>query len=147
MNTQPKDYYVTSLYGTKFHYAMPAYLLFVCIFNGIRIFIDLNIIYLILMTIISIPMIIISVKSKIKQHKLEILNDELLIGIQTIERESLYKIVIYKPTTIYFHIKKTSTSKGFKIEGIQIKKEDAASVFSQLSLWSKHEDIKLEMNY
>lgn len=75
------------------------------------------------------------------------MNEEILIGLKTIEKDSLHKIEIHKPTTIYLHKKKVENNKRKRVDAIQTKKEDAASVFSQLDIWAKQNDVKIELHY
>jgi|GEM_PF-6692492 len=146
MSIEGKDHYVTFLFGTKFHYVMPLFLFGVSVFTGLNLFFDLSSVYVILFAFIMLPMIIVSAKSKVEQHKFEILKDSIRIGIKVIEGDSLQKIVIYEPITIYFYIKKLEDDKGKKIEAIQIKREESASIFTQISKWARDNNIEIIKN-
>lgn len=91
MRIQDKDLYVTFLYSRKFHYAMPIFLLVFATYSGIRVFVNLSSLYYILFVICSLPILIISLKSKITKYKFEIMNEKLIIGPLTISNNSLQK--------------------------------------------------------
>lgn len=143
MNVQEKEYYVTFLHGTKFQYIMPIFLFGLGVFIGFKVFVSFSSIYIILYSIIFLPMIIIHVKSKIKQHQLDILKDKLIIGSKTIEKDSLQKIVICTPITIYLYKKGSKGIERGNLEAFQTKKEDATSIITHISKWSKENDIEL----
>lgn len=145
MNVQEKDKdYVTFLYGNKFHFILPLFLCVNSIFIGLNAFIDLNGMFVIVFAIISLPFMIMSAKSKLAKHKLEILQDKITIGKESFEKDSLHKIVIYQPITIYFQRVHSKEMKRRRIEAIQAKSEEAASIISRISKWAKENDIELE---
>jgi len=145
LNESENAYDVTFPYGTRFRYALPLYLLIAAVCSILNMYYEISIFVLVLATLIFLPMILISLRSRIKKHKLQMLENEIVLGSTRIGRETLRKIEICKPSAITFFLDKTKAGNGKSAETIHVNPENAESVTAQIKLWADQNKIKLDV--
>ncbi|KGE16803.1 hypothetical protein [Paenibacillus wynnii] len=142
---QNKNIFVTYPHGKKYPYTFSIFLLANGLFIVFSDLYNLNLIYYLLFVIAFLPFLFISLKSQKIKYRLEFSDDFLLIGETSLSSESIKKIVIYKPISIYLHVASNENRK--KRITLQMDKGNAEDAFTQIKEWTDKHNIPLENNY
>ncbi|MEK4465691.1 hypothetical protein MHB56_26130 [Paenibacillus sp. FSL H8-0315] len=136
---------VTFPHSKKYPYLTSYCLLANALYVGLNVFFDLSVYYYLFFVLPVFPFLFISLKSQKEKHKLEVLDDSVVIGETNITCGSLKKIVIHNPISIFFHI--IPARKKKKIITIQVNKDEAKDIFTLLNKWAQKNSVEIEKQY